>query len=717
MSEGKESVAAKPGGQRPPLPPIREDLRLYPGPAHADGSPSWRILDPVRNSFFEIGWLEFELLARWRGQRDGAALLEQVAAETPLKPSPEELKELIDFLSTNQLLSPRSAIAQEVLNRRLHESKRAWYLQVLHHYLFFRLPLFRPDAFLARTVGVTDVFFTRGFMVFVLVLLGLDLYLVSREWYSVADAMARMFTPQAFLYYAVAVSFSKVVHEFAHAYAARRYGVRVPTMGVAFLVLWPFLYTDTSETWKLADRRKQLVIASAGMVSELTLAVFSTLLWALAPEGGAKNILFVLASTTWVVTLAINLSPFMRFDGYFVLSDLLGFPNLHERSFACARRWMRATFFGLDEPLTEPGLRPRRRAGLIVFAWVTWLYRLTVFLGIALLVYHIAFKLLGILLMLVELIWFIARPVWKELGYVWNARSTVKMAWRPAIVLLALITALVWLIPVSYEVTAPAILRAQEEHAVYAPFPARVTAVRVSDRQSVGADAELVSLEAVDLDVREKKADISIVSARAELARMPASVRLQENYGVLQERLAQALAEKQAVRDEYGRQQLRAAQAGIVRDLAPDLLAGRWINPRQLLMRVVSEDVPLIEAYVSERQVAAIVPGQSVRFFPQLPDRPVLTGEVVAVDKSPQKQLSRPLLASLHGGAVVVKQDQHGSLVAQDALFRVIVKPMGAPPKVDAVIHGSVRIETGLRFLVENFVYRILSVLIRESGI
>jgi len=717
MSEGKESEAAKPGEQRAPLPPIREDLRLYPGPAHADGSPSWRILDPVRNSFFEIGWLEFELLARWRGQRDGAALLEQVAAETPLKPSPEELKELIDFLSTNQLLSPRSAIAQEVLNRRLHESKHAWYLQALHHYLFFRLPLFRPDAFLARTVGVTDVFFTRGFMVFVLVLLGLDLYLVSREWYSVADAMARMFTPQAFLYYAVAVSFSKVVHEFAHAYAARRYGVRVPTMGVAFLVLWPFLYTDTSETWKLADRRKQLVIASAGMVSELTLAVFSTLLWALAPEGGAKNILFVLASTTWVVTLAINLSPFMRFDGYFVLSDLLGFPNLHERSFACARRWMRATFFGLDEPLTEPGLHPRRRAGLIVFAWVTWLYRLTVFLGIALLVYHIAFKLLGILLMLVELIWFIARPVWKEIAYVWKARRTVKMAWRPAIVLLALVTALVWLIPVSYEVTAPAILRAQEEHAVYAPFPARVTAVRVSDRQRVGADAELVSLEAVDLDVREKKADISIVAARAELARMPASVRLQENYGVLQERLAQALAEKQAVRDEYGRQQLRAAQAGIVRDLAPDLLAGRWINPRQLLMRVVSEDVPLIEAYVSERQVAAIVPGQSVRFFPQLPDRPVLTGEVVAVDKSPQKQLSRPLLASLHGGAVVVKQDQHGSLVAQDALFRVIVKPMGAPPKVDAVIHGSVRIETGLRFLVENFVYRILSVLIRESGI
>ena len=609
------------------------------------------------------------------------------------------------------------AVAQEVLGRRLRESKHAWYWQVLHHYLFFRLPLFRPDAFLARTVGLTDVFFTRGFVVFVLVLLGLDLYLVSREWYSVTDAMARMLTPRAFLYYAVAVTFSKIVHEFAHAYAARRYGVRVPTMGVAFLVLWPFLYTDTSEIWKLADRRKQLVIAAAGMGAELVLAVFSTLLWALAPEGGAKNILFVLASTTWVVTLAINMSPFMRFDGYFVLSDLLGFPNLHERSFACARRWMRATFFGLDEPLTEPDLRPRQRAGLIVFAWLTWLYRLSVFLGVALLVYHIAFKLLGIFLMLVELIWFIARPIWKEIAYVWKERRAVRMAWRPAIVLLALVTALVWLIPVSYEVTAPAILRAQQEHAVYAPFAARVTAVRVSDRERVGVDTELVSLEALDLEVREKKADISIVAARAELERMPASVRLQENYGVLQERLAQALAEKQAVRDEFGRQGLRAQQVGIVRDLAPDLLVGRWVNPRQLLMRVVSEDVPLIEAYVSERQVAAIIPGQAVRFFPQLPDRPVLTGEVVAVDKSPQRELSRPLLASLHGGEVVVKQDQHGSLVAQDAVFRVIVKPVGTSPKVDAVIHGSVRIETGLRFLVENFVYRILSVLIREGGI
>ena len=100
-----------------------------------------------------------------------------------------------------------------------------------------------------------------------------------------------------------------------------------------------------------------------------------------------------------------------------------------------------------------------------------------------------------------------------------------------------------------------------------------------------------------------------------------------------------------------------------------------------------------------------------------MPDRPVIDGEVVSVDKSPQTELSRPLLASVYGGAIDVKQGARGSLVAQDAVFRVLIKPSGALPPAQAVIHGQVRIETELRFVVENFVYRTLSVLIRESGL
>src|SRR4051812_21725381 len=237
MTQG--SAASVGTSEKPPvpLPPLREDLRLYPGPTSRDGSPTWRILDPIRNSFFEIGWLEFEMLARWADAREAIVLVQRVAAETPLKPAPEEVEDLIEFLASNQLLAPNSALAKAKLSTRLEGAKKSWLTQLLHHYLFFRIPLWRPDAFLARTVGLTDIFFTRGFVVLLLALLGVDLYLLSREWYSFTDALGRMLTPHAFLYYAVAVSFSKVVHEFGHAYAARRYGVRVPTMGVAFLVM------------------------------------------------------------------------------------------------------------------------------------------------------------------------------------------------------------------------------------------------------------------------------------------------------------------------------------------------------------------------------------------------------------------------------------------------------------------------------------------------
>src|SRR5712675_3319161 len=103
MIEAKAKGGASTGAAQPAaLPPLREDLRLYPGPTSRDGSPSWRILDPIRNSFFEIGWLEFELLARWREHRDAESLMARVATETTLRPTLEEVQELISFLAHNQ---------------------------------------------------------------------------------------------------------------------------------------------------------------------------------------------------------------------------------------------------------------------------------------------------------------------------------------------------------------------------------------------------------------------------------------------------------------------------------------------------------------------------------------------------------------------------------------------------------------------------------------
>ncbi|UGA40408.1 hypothetical protein JOS77_14430 [Chromobacterium haemolyticum] len=162
-------------------------------------------------------------------------------------------------------------------------------------------------------------------------------------------------------------------------------------------MMMPVLYTDTNDAWKLNSRRQRLLIGGAGMLAELVLAAWATLLWSFLPDGPLRAGVFLLATTTWLATLAINASPFMRFDGYFLLADYLGLPNLHNRAFALARWQLRKTLLGLDDPVPEHFPAARRR-GLILFAWATWLYRLVLFLSIAFLVYHLFFKALGMLL-------------------------------------------------------------------------------------------------------------------------------------------------------------------------------------------------------------------------------------------------------------------------------------------------------------------------------
>lgn len=112
-------------------------------------------------------------------------------------------------------------------------------------------------------------------------------------------------------------------------------------MGVAFLVMMPMFYTDTSGSWKLTLKRQRITIGVAGMLTELALAAWATLACSFLPDGMLRSAAFMLATTTWIMTLAVNLSPLMRFDGYFLLSDTLQVPNLQQRGFAMGRWQLR----------------------------------------------------------------------------------------------------------------------------------------------------------------------------------------------------------------------------------------------------------------------------------------------------------------------------------------------------------------------------------------
>jgi putative peptide zinc metalloprotease protein len=268
---------------------------------------------------------------------------------------------------------------------------------------------------LSRWQGAASLFYNRTFLLLTLAALVLGLAQVVRRWDMFAATLVDTFNWDGLAAYGAALFAVKLLHELGHAFTAKRYGCRVPTMGLAFLVMWPVAYTDTNETWRLTDRLQRLHVACAGIITELMVAAWATLGWVLLPDGAMRSAAFVLATTSWVATLAINASPFMRFDGYFILSDALDLPNLHERSFALARWKLREWLFGLGEDAPEQ-FGARRQFWLIVFAWATWCYRLVLFVGIAVLVYHFSVKLIGIMLFIVEMLWFVLRPIQRELS-------------------------------------------------------------------------------------------------------------------------------------------------------------------------------------------------------------------------------------------------------------------------------------------------------------
>ena len=133
--------------------------------------------------------------------------------------------------------------------------------RLLHGYLFVRLPLVRPNRFLQKTEPLTRIFFTKSWWVFILICTLAGLFLTSRQWDQFTHTFSHFFSLQGLFYYALALSFVKCLHELGHGYAATRYGCRIGTMGIALIVLFPVLFTDTTDSWKLDSRRKRLIIS------------------------------------------------------------------------------------------------------------------------------------------------------------------------------------------------------------------------------------------------------------------------------------------------------------------------------------------------------------------------------------------------------------------------------------------------------------------------
>ena len=698
-----------------PLVPLRDDLALLPGPAGRDGAPSWTLYDPAANRYVRIGWLEFEILSRW-DLGDPAAVAAAVSAETTIRCTAADVEAVGRFLEGAGLVRPQPGATVARLLAQARAARPGAALWLLKNYLFVRVPLVRPARFLAATLPAVRFVFTGRFALAMLAVLLAGLYLVGRQWDAFTHALPDLFTPQGAVMAALALALSKLLHEAGHAYTATRHGCRVGSMGVALLVLWPVLYTDTTEAWRLVERRKRLEIGAAGMAAELALAAAATLAWGLLPDGPLRAACLVLATTAWVLTLAVNLNPFMRFDGYFLLADWLDEPNLQDRSFALARWRLREWLFGLGEPPPEPLPAPRRHL-LVAYGMATWVYRLVLFLGIALLVYHLFFKLLGLFLFAVEIGWFIVRPVVRELAEWMKRRAALRWtrASRRTAVLGAALLVLA-LLPWRSTVDAPAVLRSETQATLFAPRPARVASVRVREGDTVAAGQPLVVLASPELEQDLRMAGLKARSAAAQVEALSVHGDPGGRMPVLWEEYAAAAADGEALGREARQLTLVAPAAGRVVELAEHLKAGDWVGPKEPLALVADPGAPIVEAYVAEADLGRLAVGQAATFHPASVLEPTVPLVVAAVDRGAVRDLRTVELASVHGGEIAVRQSD-GRLVPEEALYRVLLAPdPAAGARAPRAKPGRVSISGERESPAARFLRHALGVLVRESG-
>ena len=695
--------------------PIRDELDLFPSAPSKQGEPRWVIHDPIRNKFFEIEWRVFEVLRRWHYGSDHH-IATAVNRETSLNIDDDFIENVRNYLSSHQLLRADNKESTKLFLENIKKAKKSWLVWLLHHYLFFRVPLIKPDHFLNKTFPYVKFLFSPTILWSICITGLLGIFLLSRQWDIFFHHFVDLFSVKGILFFLIALVISKVLHEFGHAYAAKYYGCRVPIMGVAFLVMWPMLYTDTNESWKLKHRRQRFNIASAGLAVELSLAAIATLLWTLLPPGNIRDMAFVIATVTWISSLFINCNPFMRFDGYYLLSDISGIPNLHERSFNIAKWWLRETLFDLGEPAPEV-FSNRTQTILIAFAFSVWIYRAIVFIGIAILVYYFFVKILGIILFAIEIVWFIGMPITKEL-LEWRKRKSSIIGntrtWYSLGVLVILLV--LCFLPLTGKVSSDALIESSAYNSVYSDVPGKLEKLFVEKGSTVKVGQVIARLKnhKYNYQLDQINNQIGLQLKLRNLTSVDTGLR--QDSSMIIARLSKLKSEKKSIEERIGKLIILSPIEGKISEINKDLTVGQWLGVGEKFATIKKDGQAQITSYVSEENIFRLKRNGSCRFYYKGGTFPPLDCKVTNMSRASEQIMDKPILSSSAGGEITLEPNNLNLVKPRDAIYKITATTINPKIKLEQSQLGTLNLQIENKSLAGSFWRWTTATILRESG-
>jgi len=610
-----------------------------------------------------------DFIARMNGHRTVAeiwSLTENAPDDEAL--TQDEVLELLGKLhGADLLVADIAPDCQELLQRHRSRNRGKWKSR-LWSPLSIRIPLIDPDRFLERTLDTVSPFLSRAGAVAWIAVVSTAAVLAASHWSELTENLSdRILTPGNFLLLWLSYPVVKLLHELGHGYAAKRWGGEVHEMGIMFLVLVPLPYVDASSASAFPDRRKRALVGAAGIIVEMWLASLALFVWLNVEPGLLRTLAFDIMFIGGVSTLLFNGNPLLRFDGYYVLADLIEIPNLAQRSQQYLGYLVQYYGFRRTE-IPSPAATSGERVWLFVYAIAAFVYRMLIMFVIILFIAG-KFFLVGVILAFWAATTQLLVPIIRQLVFLFSSPALQQQRGRALTVTATALTvlfALIFLAPVPLWTRTEGVVWAPEQSEVRMGADAVVVRFLVEPGSIVqpGDDLVLTDDPTLVTQVAVLEAELKEFTARYTLLRATSQV----EAAIMKDDIDAIEASLAAARDRLDKLTVRSSSTGVFILERPQDLEGRFFDQGALIGYVADPEGATIRVAVRQADIG-LVRTQTHEVAVRLSDRidRVMDAEIVREVPAASGRLPSAALGTRGGGLFAVDPtDSNGVTILQD---------------------------------------------------
>src|SRR5213594_686467 len=348
-------------------PKLRSDLVI----SRQDGSVVLK--DPATGRFFRFGEAEHFITSQLDGTTPLDVVRRRAGEAFGSVPEPGMVEGFVATLRRLGLIEPDAA----ALDRPAARGRRT-----RGSPLYLRLSAFDSDRLLDRMIGKVGFFFTPAFLVLSAAAIALGLGIAMTEWGDITRDLQRLWRVEMVLVAWLVIFAVTTAHEFAHSLTCKRFGGHVHEMGFLLIYFQLAFYCNVSDAWLFPEKGKRLWVTTAGPYFEMFLWALAVITWRITEPGTWPSAVALVVVATSGFKLFINLNPLIKLDGYYLLGDLLGTPNLRARAFGYLRGRL-AQLWGSPGPVPIEATPRERRIylsyGLLAGTYSFWLLGIVAF--------------------------------------------------------------------------------------------------------------------------------------------------------------------------------------------------------------------------------------------------------------------------------------------------------------------------------------------------